>query len=404
MKLCWENLEHLILMGNYNLTYYDNVETQEGYHGNYDISKEKCIYCNNYYLECNYGETKYFCDKECKQKDKEERKKREAEKKKNKIHGLKGKTRDIQNNKWVQGIPKDKTYYNNYKDRMQWFTDIRRDPLNNSILQTKCCICDKWFSPKRNRVYKVVHFAEGRETQPYDHTWGFYCSKECTDKCEYFGKPYWVIILEDRQRNLFNNRHNIPDEVAFYDWQKELKKVLQIEITRQKNIEREKKRYHKERKKTRPIRRRKKREAELKRTNKKRKRKKLLEQKRKKREKYLKSEEYIIDTHLKWMLYRSRQRSKIKKWEHNIDFEWLKENLSKKCPKCRINFRYDTEIKMDPFAPSIDRINPNIGYTKDNCQITSWMYNCGKNSYNEKTLYIICREFLNFSTTILLIT
>lgn len=49
---------------------------------------------------------------------------------------------------------------------------------------------------------------------------------------------------------------------------------------------------------------------------------------------------------------------------------------------------------MNPFAPSIDRINNDLGYTKDNCQMVVWIYNCSKNVFTNEDLYKMCKAFI----------
>ena len=100
------------------------------------------------------------------------------------------------------------------------------------------------------------------------------------------------------------------------------------------------------------------------------------------------------DVRFRRMANLGKHRSKQKGWDHDIDYEWIRDNITDKCPKCGVEYSYDLDIKMNPFAPSLDRIDPTKGYTKENCIITSWIYNCGKNAYNEETLYIICKAFL----------
>lgn len=37
-----------------------------------------------------------------------------------------------------------------------------------------------------------------------------------------------------------------------------------------------------------------------------------------------------------------------------------------------------------PYTPTIDKIDPNKGYTKDNCRIVIWWYNLSKSIWNDE--------------------
>lgn len=44
-----------------------------------------------------------------------------------------------------------------------------------------------------------------------------------------------------------------------------------------------------------------------------------------------------------------------------------------------------------PFAPSLDRIDSAVGYTKSNCRIVSIIVNCALNEWGEEPLFEMCR-------------
>lgn len=85
--------------------------------------------------------------------------------------------------------------------------------------------------------------------------------------------------------------------------------------------------------------------------------------------------------------YRSRQLG----IDHDIDIEWVKERLVK-CEVTGIPFEIrEIGIKGDksnysnrnPYTPSIDKINPDLGYTKDNCRLVCWWYNLAKSIWSD---------------------
>ncbi len=95
------------------------------------------------------------------------------------------------------------------------------------------------------------------------------------------------------------------------------------------------------------------------------------------------------------LLYKARERAKAKGLEFTLSHEWVEERVaygycevtgirfSFKRPKgdrstrrslCRIN------------TPSLDRIDPKLGYTPDNCQVVCWGYNQMKGEFTHETV------------------
>jgi len=374
MKLCWEFLDKLRAFYRSEtddtivLRYYDNLDDRRGCRGTFDLSTSPCLYCGNYFLAKD-GLNSKFCDLECRSKYNDSNRSTKEKLSDGRLKGNGGGQQCKGRTPWNKNTSLEgKASFNCYKNRLSWFVDVRKDVNNDKVLQTTCCICGKWFSPSVERVRDILEFAE-KGNGP---SWGFYCSVECKNKCPYYGRTLEQIERNDYLNNgkaLFSEIVPTPLNVLHYDWQAELKKLQEPMILRRERLL-----------KTQKMRRRKQTESEKARAERKRERNAIRKD--------------IKTPRLKRMIYLSKAHAKIKNIEFDIDYEWLKNNVPDKCPKCGIDFGYDMRIKMNPFAPSIDRIDPKKGYTKDNCQIVSWIYNCGKNSYEEKDLYIICRAFL----------
>lgn len=69
------------------------------------------------------------------------------------------------------------------------------------------------------------------------------------------------------------------------------------------------------------------------------------------------------------------------------------------CEVTGIPFDFDkpkTTCK-NPFSPSIDRINPNLGYCKSNVRIVIWQFNLMKGEMTDADLFKLCRRILNVS-------
>ena len=82
-----------------------------------------------------------------------------------------------------------------------------------------------------------------------------------------------------------------------------------------------------------------------------------------------------------YLLRRSKFTAKRKSMSFNLTLAWVKKNLESGC--CAItyipfDFTLGTNNVHNSFAPSIDRIDNEKGYTKANCQIVSQIYNRAK--------------------------
>ena len=88
---------------------------------------------------------------------------------------------------------------------------------------------------------------------------------------------------------------------------------------------------------------------------------------------------------------RVKRRAREAKVEFNLDFEWFKERLDRgACEATGLPF-VDSEKPMDSFQPSVDRTDPNGGYTKDNCKMVVWMYNSCKGDNSHKDVMIFAK-------------
>lgn len=79
---------------------------------------------------------------------------------------------------------------------------------------------------------------------------------------------------------------------------------------------------------------------------------------------------------LQMLINASKQRAKLKNIEHEITVEDLIAlyPLDGKCPVLGVELEFGSAGFREN-SPSIDKINPNKGYTKDNIQVISWRAN-----------------------------
>ena len=95
-------------------------------------------------------------------------------------------------------------------------------------------------------------------------------------------------------------------------------------------------------------------------------------------------------------VHTTRHRALKSKIDFDLDIEWVIERFKKSCPKTGIIFDLDNKDAhygtRSPHVPSVDKINPSKGYTKDNCQIVCWWYNCAKQRFTEEQVLNLCRK------------
>jgi hypothetical protein len=95
-------------------------------------------------------------------------------------------------------------------------------------------------------------------------------------------------------------------------------------------------------------------------------------------------------------LIRSSQgRARLLGITYDLDREWAKKRWTGKCELTGIPF--DEEClghKRRLFFPSIDRIDPDKGYIKDNCRIILWALNVMKSDGTDKDMFRIAEALI----------
>ena len=114
----------------------------------------------------------------------------------------------------------------------------------------------------------------------------------------------------------------------------------------------------------------------------------------------------VHDTSLRGKMYNlleaARTRAKNKKLDIDIDLEFLLDLYEKqegKCALTNIKFTFERNpigVKnLLPYNPSIDKINPSKGYTKDNVRLLLVIMNLSLNNFGEECLYEVCKAFIS---------
>jgi len=94
-----------------------------------------------------------------------------------------------------------------------------------------------------------------------------------------------------------------------------------------------------------------------------------------------------VDGIVSLMLSRARCRAR----EKNIEFSLTAEdiNIIEKCPVLGITLNWEESERMSDNRPSLDRINSDLGYTRENSQVISWKANRTKNDASLEDLVLI---------------
>ena len=88
---------------------------------------------------------------------------------------------------------------------------------------------------------------------------------------------------------------------------------------------------------------------------------------------------------------RVKRRAREAKVDFDLSLEWFEQRLRRGvCEATGLPF-VDSDKHMAPFKPSVDRTDPNGGYTEDNCKMVIWMYNAGKGDNSHKDVMTMAR-------------
>lgn len=87
-------------------------------------------------------------------------------------------------------------------------------------------------------------------------------------------------------------------------------------------------------------------------------------------------------------------RSRNKRWEVGIDYEFIRMRLEiGTCEVTGIPFDLNPpeNSKKNPFSPSVDRIDPNQPYTYKNSRVVIWQFNMMKAEMSDQQLINLCK-------------
>lgn len=89
----------------------------------------------------------------------------------------------------------------------------------------------------------------------------------------------------------------------------------------------------------------------------------------------------------------AERNAKRKKLAFDIDFDFIYQKLiSGVCEVTELpfDFRKPSLTKKNSYAPSLDRINPALGYVKGNVRVVIWQFNMMKGEISDTELLSLC--------------
>lgn len=99
----------------------------------------------------------------------------------------------------------------------------------------------------------------------------------------------------------------------------------------------------------------------------------------------------------------AKHRATKKGLEYDIDVDFIYDILKGgKCARTGIEFSLGYNGKSfkdrNAYTPSIDKIDPTKGYTKDNVQVVCWWYNLSKSNFSDQTVLELCKKLVNHTS------
>lgn len=87
-------------------------------------------------------------------------------------------------------------------------------------------------------------------------------------------------------------------------------------------------------------------------------------------------------------------RVKERGLQFDLPIDWFEERLKQGCALTRLDFVKSDGPGPNPFSPTTDRVDPNGGYTTDNCRLILNAVNALKGSGTDEQMFTIARALL----------
>lgn len=103
--------------------------------------------------------------------------------------------------------------------------------------------------------------------------------------------------------------------------------------------------------------------------------------------------------YLSRLITESKNRAKKKSLDFDLDKDFVLQLYEEQNKKCSISgilfdFQSDLEFRIRPWAPSIDRINSKLGYTKNNVRLVCIAVNLAVNQFGDSIFDKMCISYV----------
>ena len=90
----------------------------------------------------------------------------------------------------------------------------------------------------------------------------------------------------------------------------------------------------------------------------------------------------------------AKKRAFLAKIKFDLSIKWVEEKI--KAGKCEVSgIEFVLSDGRHPFAPSLDRTDPNKGYTEDNVKVVVWCYNAAKGVATHEDVVTLAEALVN---------
>jgi len=98
----------------------------------------------------------------------------------------------------------------------------------------------------------------------------------------------------------------------------------------------------------------------------------------------------------------ARHRAKVSLRPFELTVEYIEKKLKEGCQRTGTPFNLTLKsggtnfTNRDIFSPSLDKIDPDGGYTIENTQFVIWIYNMAKQRWSDKDVLNFCQKVVEF--------
>lgn len=124
-----------------------------------------------------------------------------------------------------------------------------------------------------------------------------------------------------------------------------------------------------------------------------------------KKRKYYEKLATDVDRSMKYFHSTARKGARARNIEFTITQQdvidlWYKQNGRCALSGVPMTLTHGTAYNHNPTKVSIDRIDNDVGYTKENIQLITWQINCSKGTFDVEQLFEMCQHIVNYQQTL----